>query len=131
VMYLVATFVFFLLGGTEALLMRLQLGAPDNTLLDPETYNAIMTMHGTTMVFLFVVPVWAGFANYMVPLMIGARDVAFPRLNARCRSGCSSPAASPSTPHSSSVHLPPGGRATRRSPAATTSQATGRMPGFS
>jgi cytochrome c oxidase subunit I len=82
VMYLVATFVFFLLGGTEALLMRLQLGAPDNTLLDPETYNAIMTMHGTTMVFLFVVPVWAGFANYMVPLMIGARDVAFPRLNA-------------------------------------------------
>jgi heme/copper-type cytochrome/quinol oxidase subunit 1 len=81
VMYLVATFVFFLLGGTEALLMRLQLGAPDNTLPDPETYNAIMTMHGTTMVFLFVVPVWAGFANYMVPLMIGARDVAFPRLN--------------------------------------------------
>src|SRR3954452_16084626 len=82
VMYLVTTFVFFLLGGTEALLMRLQLGAPDNTLVDPETYNAIMTMHGTTMVFLFVVPVWAGFANYMVPLMIGARDVAFPRLNA-------------------------------------------------
>jgi cytochrome c oxidase subunit I len=82
VMYLVATFVFFLLGGSEALLMRLQLGTPDNTLLDPEKYNAIMTMHGTTMVFLFVVPVWAGFANYMVPLMIGARDMAFPRLNA-------------------------------------------------
>ena len=82
VMYLVATFVFFLLGGTEALLMRLQLGTPDNTLLAPEKYNAILTMHGTTMVFLFVVPVWAGFANYMVPLMIGARDMAFPRLNA-------------------------------------------------
>ena len=82
VMYLVATFGFFLLGGTEALLLRLQLGAPDNTLLAAEKYNAVMTMHGTTMVFLFVVPVWAGFANYMVPLMIGARDVAFPRLNA-------------------------------------------------
>jgi heme/copper-type cytochrome/quinol oxidase subunit 1 len=69
VMYLVATFGFFVLGGTEALLLRLQLGAPDNTLLDPGAYNAIMTMHGTTMVFLFVVPVWAGFANYIVPLM--------------------------------------------------------------
>jgi cytochrome c oxidase subunit 1 len=82
ILYLVATFGFFLLGGTEALLMRLQLGAPNNTLLSPEKYNALMTMHGTTMVFLFVVPVWAGFANYMVPLMIGARDMAFPRLNA-------------------------------------------------
>jgi cytochrome c oxidase subunit 1 len=81
-MYLVATFGFFVLGGSEALLLRLQLGAPNNTLIDPGAYNAIMTMHGTTMVFLFVVPVWAGFANYMVPLMIGARDVAFPRLNA-------------------------------------------------
>jgi heme/copper-type cytochrome/quinol oxidase subunit 1 len=82
VLYLLATFMFFLLGGTEALLLRLQLGVPDNTLLSPEKYNALMTMHGTTMVFLFVVPVWAGFANYMVPLMIGARDMAFPRLNA-------------------------------------------------
>jgi cytochrome c oxidase subunit I len=82
VLYLVATFGFFLLGGTEALLLRLQLGTPDNTLLPADKYNALMTMHGTTMVFLFVVPVWAGFANYMVPLMIGARDVAFPRLNA-------------------------------------------------
>jgi cytochrome c oxidase subunit I len=82
VLYLVATFMFFMLGGTEALLLRLQLGAPNNTLLSPERYNAVMTMHGTTMVFLFVVPVWAGFANYMVPLMIGARDMAFPRLNA-------------------------------------------------
>jgi cytochrome c oxidase subunit I len=82
ILYLVATFVFFVLGGTEALLLRLQLGGPNNTFLSPENYNAVMTMHGTTMVFLFVVPVWAGFANYMVPLMIGARDMAFPRLNA-------------------------------------------------
>jgi cytochrome c oxidase subunit I len=82
IMYLILTFVFFLLGGTEALLIRLQLSQSNNTLLDPQTYNALITMHGTTMVFLFVVPVMAGFANYFVPLMIGARDMAFPKLNA-------------------------------------------------
>src|SRR5947209_16645003 len=62
--------------------MRLQLAHANNTLLEPPTYNALLTMHGSTMIFLFVVPVLAGFANYMVPLMIGARDMAFPRLNA-------------------------------------------------
>jgi cytochrome c oxidase subunit I len=82
IMYLVTTFVFFVVGGIEALLIRLQLGAANNSLLDPQTYNALFTMHGTTMVFLFVVPVWAGFGNYLVPLMIGARDMAFPKLNA-------------------------------------------------
>ena len=82
ILYLVATFVFFLLGGVEALIMRLQLAQPDNTLVNPETYNGLMTMHGTTMIFLFIVPVLAGFGNYLVPLMIGARDMAFPRLNA-------------------------------------------------
>ena len=82
IMYLVTTFVFFVLGGIEALMMRLQLGQADNTLLSPQTYNALFTMHGTTMIFLFVVPVWAGFGNYLVPLMIGARDMAFPKLNA-------------------------------------------------
>jgi cytochrome c oxidase subunit I len=82
ILYLVTTFAFFLIGGVEALMLRLQLGTPNNTLLDPQTYNALFTMHGTTMIFLFVVPVWAGFANYFVPLMIGARDMAFPRLNA-------------------------------------------------
>src|ERR687890_2300403 len=82
IMYLVLTFVFFLLGGTEALLIRLQLSQANNTLLDPQTYNELITMHGTTMVFLFVVPVMAGFANYFLPLMIGARDMAFPKLNA-------------------------------------------------
>jgi cytochrome c oxidase subunit 1 len=82
IMYLVLTFVFFLLGGTEALLMRLQLSQADNTLLTPQTYNQLLTMHGTTMVFLFVVPVMAGFGNYFLPLMIGARDMAFPKLNA-------------------------------------------------
>src|SRR3954463_1458861 len=82
IMYLVLTFVFFLLGGTEALLMRTQLAQSNNTLLTPQTYNQLLTMHGTTMIFLFVVPVMAGFANYLLPLMIGARDMAFPRLNA-------------------------------------------------
>ncbi len=82
IMYMVATFVFFLLGGVEALMMRLQLGAPENTIVSPTTYNQLFTMHGTTMVFLFVVPMMAGLANYFVPLMIGARDMAFPRLNA-------------------------------------------------
>jgi cytochrome c oxidase subunit 1 len=81
-LYLYTTFLFFILGGVEALLMRLQLGQASNTLLEPRTYNALLTMHGTTMVFLFVVPVLAGFANYMLPLMLGARDMAFPRLNA-------------------------------------------------
>ena len=81
-MYLVTVLVFFVLGGVEALLIRTQLAIPDNTLLTPERYNQILTMHGTTMIFLVVVPVWAGFANYLIPLMIGARDVAFPRLNA-------------------------------------------------
>ena len=73
--------MFFVLGGVEALLIRLQLGSPENTLLSPELYNQLFTMHGTTMVFLVVVPVWAGLANYLIPLQIGARDVAFPRLN--------------------------------------------------
>jgi cytochrome c oxidase subunit I len=82
IMYLFATFIFFLLGGVEALIMRLQLAQPNGTLVTPETYNGLVSMHGTTMVFLFVVPVMAGFANYFVPLMIGARDMAFPRLNA-------------------------------------------------
>jgi cytochrome c oxidase subunit I len=82
ILYLYTTFLFFILGGAEALMMRLQLSVPNNTLLEPKTYNELLTMHGTTMVFLFVVPVLAGFANYFLPLMIGARDMAFPRLNA-------------------------------------------------
>jgi cytochrome c oxidase subunit I len=82
IMYLYTVLVFFVLGGVEALLIRVQLGAPENTLVTPEVYNQLFTMHGTTMIFLVIVPVWAGFANYLLPLMIGARDVAFPRLNA-------------------------------------------------
>ena len=63
IMYLFATFIFFILGGVEALIIRLQLAVPDGTLVTPETYNGLVSMHGTTMVFLFVVPIWAGFAN--------------------------------------------------------------------
>jgi cytochrome c oxidase subunit I len=82
ILYMVTTFVFFCLGGVEALMMRLQLGAPNNTVVTPQVYNQLFTMHGSTMIFLFVVPMMAGLANYFVPLMIGARDMAFPRLNA-------------------------------------------------
>jgi cytochrome c oxidase subunit I len=82
IMYMVTTFVFFVLGGIEALMIRLQLGLPNNTLVSPQIYNQLFTMHGTTMIFLFVVPMMAGLANYFVPLMVGARDMAYPRLNA-------------------------------------------------
>jgi cytochrome c oxidase subunit I len=81
ILYLFTTAFFFLVGGVEALMMRLQLGTPDNTLLDPSTYAALFTLHGTTMIFLVVVPIAAAFGNYLVPLMIGSRDMAFPRLN--------------------------------------------------
>ncbi|MBI4638715.1 MAG: cbb3-type cytochrome c oxidase subunit I, partial [Candidatus Rokubacteria bacterium] len=82
ILYGTTAFVFFLVGGVEALLIRLQLARPDGTLVSAETYNALFTMHGTTMVFLAIMPASAAFFNYMVPLMIGARDVAVPRLNA-------------------------------------------------
>ncbi|GAC1338858.1 MAG: cytochrome c oxidase subunit I [Candidatus Dormibacteria bacterium] len=82
VMYLYTTFFFFLVGGIMALLVRVQLAEPKNKFLTPEQYNQIFTMHGTTMIFLWVIPVLAGFGNYFVPLMIGARDMAFPRINA-------------------------------------------------
>jgi cytochrome c oxidase subunit I len=82
IMYMVTAFFFFVVGGLEALLIRTQLALPDGKVLDPETYNQIFTMHGTTMIFLFVMPMFTGLGNYVVPLMIGARDMAFPRLNA-------------------------------------------------
>ena len=82
ILYGVTAGIFFLIGGIEALVLRLQLGAPDQTLVSADQYNQLFTMHGTTMIFLVVMPLSAGFANYLVPLMIGARDVAFPRLNA-------------------------------------------------
>ena len=82
ILYLCTTLVFFCIGGLEALLMRIQLAWPGNGFLSPDLYNQIFTMHGTTMIFLVVVPVLLGLANYLTPLMIGARDMALPRLNA-------------------------------------------------
>src|SRR5204862_4467011 len=76
------TFFFFVTGGLMALAVRAQLATPDGSVLSAEAYNGAFTMHGTTMIFLFVVPVWTGFANFIIPLQIGARDMAFPKLNA-------------------------------------------------
>jgi cytochrome c oxidase subunit 1 len=82
IMYGVAAMFFFVVGGIEALLIRLQLAAPEGQILSADVYNQVFTMHGVTMVFLFIMPLAAAFANYLIPLQIGARDVAFPRLNA-------------------------------------------------
>ena len=82
ILYLVTCLVFFGASGVLALLMRSQLAQADQSFLTRDSYNEVMTVHGTAMVFLVVVPILAGFGNFLVPLMIGARDVAFPRLNA-------------------------------------------------
>jgi cytochrome c oxidase subunit I len=82
IMYGAAALFFFLIGGTEALLIRIQLAAPEGKLLSADLYNQVFTMHGTTMIFLVVMPIGAAFMNYLIPLQVGARDVAFPRLNA-------------------------------------------------
>ncbi|HEV8481478.1 MAG TPA: cytochrome c oxidase subunit I [Candidatus Eisenbacteria bacterium] len=82
VLYFVTAFFFFVIGGIEAVLMRVQLATPNNTFVDARTFNALFTMHGTTMVFLALMPLSVAFFNLVVPLQLGARDVAFPRLNA-------------------------------------------------
>jgi cytochrome c oxidase subunit 1 len=82
ILYGATAFFFFLLGGVEALIIRVQLARADNNFIDPDTYNQLFTMHGTTMIFLAIMPLSSMFFNYLIPLMIGARDVAFPRLNA-------------------------------------------------
>jgi cytochrome c oxidase subunit 1 len=82
ILYMVTSFSFFLVAGVFALLMRIQLAQPNAQFLSNNAYNQIFTMHGTTMIFLVVMPLSAGLGNYLVPLMIGARDMAFPKLNA-------------------------------------------------
>ncbi len=82
IQYLVTAFLFFFIGGAFAEVLRTELATPDPDFVSPELYNQFMTMHGTIMIFLWIVPVGAGFANYLIPLMIGAEDMAFPRLNA-------------------------------------------------
>ena len=81
-MYIAYALIFLVIGGFEALLMRIQLAVPNNHFVSPQVFNRLFTMHGTTMVFFMGMPMLFGFANYLVPLMIGARDMAFPRLNA-------------------------------------------------
>ena len=80
--FIVSAFVFFVLGGILAGLMRLQLARPDSTLIGPDAYNQLFTVHGTSMMFLFAVPVMQAMAVYLVPLMVGTRNIAFPRMNA-------------------------------------------------
>ena len=82
VRYIVTALIFFALGGIEALLMRVQLAKPENGFLNPDLYNEIFTTHGSTMMFLFAVPIMLGLGVYLVPLMVGTRNLAFPRLNA-------------------------------------------------
>src|SRR5579885_209239 len=82
VLYGITAFMFFLIGGFEALLIRLQLATPNGKILTAQVYNQVFTMHGTTMVFLVIMPMSGAFFNYLIPLQIGAPDVAFPRLNA-------------------------------------------------
>jgi cytochrome c oxidase subunit I len=82
IQYMVTTFVFFLIGGMLALLVRAELARPGIQFFDPQTFNGLFSVHATLMIFLFIVPIFAGIANFVVPLMLGAADMAFPRLNA-------------------------------------------------
>src|SRR5947209_5166929 len=80
--YIYTSFFFFFVSGLMALVMRSQLSGPNNHVVNPNTFNQLFTTHGTTMIFLFNTPVLAGFGNYLLPLQLGTRDMAFPRLNA-------------------------------------------------
>jgi cytochrome c oxidase subunit I len=82
IMYILYALLFFVVGGVEAIIMRIQLIVPHNHFVSPQVFNRMMTMHGTTMIFFMVMPILFGFGTYLIPLMIGARDMAFPRLNA-------------------------------------------------
>jgi cytochrome c oxidase subunit I len=82
ILYIVYGFVFLIIGGIEATIMRIQLAVPHNHFVSPQVFNRMFTMHGTTMIFFVFMPIWFGFGTYLIPLMIGTRDMAFPRLNA-------------------------------------------------
>src|ERR1700752_3276211 len=82
ILYILYALLFLVIGGIEATILRIQLIVPHNHFVSPEVFNRMMTMHGTTMIFFMVMPVLFGFGTYLIPLMIGARDMAFPRLNA-------------------------------------------------
>ena len=82
VLYILYALLFLMIGGVEATIMRIQLIRPLNHFVSPQVFNRMFTMHGTTMIFFVIMPVMFGFSNYLIPLIIGARDMAFPRLNA-------------------------------------------------
>src|SRR5260370_32115958 len=82
ILYILYALVFLIIGGIEETIIRIQLMRPHNDFVSPQVFNRMITMHGTTMIFFVAMPILFGFANYLVPLMIGARDMAFPRLNA-------------------------------------------------
>src|SRR6201992_3972140 len=82
ILYILYALLFLIIGGIEATVIRIQLIRPHNDFVSPQVFNRMFTMHGTTMIFFVVMPMLFGFANYLTPLMIGARDMAFPRLNA-------------------------------------------------
>src|SRR6266403_1641410 len=82
ILYILYALLFFVIGGIEATIIRIQLVVPHNHFVSPQVFNRMFTMHGTTMIFFVIMPILFGFANYLIPLMIGARDMAFPRLNA-------------------------------------------------
>src|SRR6266542_4219181 len=82
ILYLVNSFILFLVGGVLALVVRAELAAPGLQFVKEDTYNQAFTIHASLMIFLFIIPILAGFGNYVVPLMIGAPDMAFPRINA-------------------------------------------------
>src|SRR6202521_2193517 len=82
ILYIVYALIFLVIGGVEATVLRIQLIRPHNDFVSPQVFNRMFTMHGTTMIFFVAMPILFGFANYLVPLMIGTRDMAFPRLNA-------------------------------------------------
>src|SRR6202166_2382444 len=82
ILYILYALMFLVIGGIEATIMRIQLIVPHNHFVSPEVFNRMFTMHGTTMIFFVTMPILFGFGTYLIPLMIGARDMAFPRLNA-------------------------------------------------
>src|ERR1035437_9265521 len=82
ILYIIYALVFLVIAGIEAMIIRIQLIRPHNDFISPQVFNRMFTMHGTTMIFFVAMPILFGFANYLIPLMIGARDMAFPRLNA-------------------------------------------------
>ena len=136
VQYLVTTFIFFTLGGLMAMLFRAELAQPGMQFMDTQTYNGLVSMHAALMIFVFIIPAFAGLANFAVPLMLGAPDMAFPRLNAlwfgffrspaRCSSATSLPPAAPLRPAGRAMHR--SRRSSRSARCSSTWACSGQVP---